>query len=132
MRCAVALFSAIAVATVYGQDHYGGSYGHGGLEIGGGHGHVQEYIDYRAVPRYHFNYDVHDPKNHDIKSQHEVRDGHETKGRYELLQPDGRRRIVEYVAGKHGANYNVRYEGHSQHGGYGAQQGGYGSQHGGY
>ncbi|CAG9840249.1 unnamed protein product [Diabrotica balteata] len=111
-------FFAIAVATVYGQDHYG-NYGHGGLEYGGDHQHLQEYIDYRAEPKYHFNYDVHDLKHHDIKSQHEVRDGKETKGRYELLQPDGRKRIVEYVAGKHGADYKVRYEGKANHGGYG-------------
>ncbi|CAH1179318.1 unnamed protein product [Phaedon cochleariae] len=108
----------IAVASVYGQGH-----GHG-LDIGGGdHHHLEEYIDYKAPPKYHWDYAVHDLKHHDIKSQYEVRDGKETKGRYELLQPDGRKRIVEYVAGKHGVDYKVRYEGKSEHGGIGALSG---------
>ncbi|CAH1113165.1 unnamed protein product [Psylliodes chrysocephalus] len=120
-------FLVISVAAVYGQ---GGGYGGHelpGLDLGGhGHDHhVQEYIDYRAPPHYHYDYAVHDLKHHDIKSQYEVRKGKETKGRYELLQPDGRKRIVEYVAGKHGVDYKVRYEGKSIHGGIGALGGSY-------
>lgn len=34
---------------------------------------------------------------------------------YSLIQPDGRKRIVEYEATKHGINYHVRFEGHAQH-----------------
>ncbi|CAG9864551.1 unnamed protein product [Phyllotreta striolata] len=116
-------FLVIAVTAVYGQ----GDYGHG-LDLGGGghgHHHLQEYIDYKAPPHYHYDYAVHDLKHHDIKSQYEHRDGKETKGRYELLQPDGRKRIVEYVAGKHGADYKVRYEGKAEHGGIGSLGGGY-------
>lgn len=70
---------------------------------------------FQAHPKYQYEYAVHDPKHHDFHSQHEVRDGHEVKGKYELLQPDGRKRIVEYVAGKHGADYKIHYEGHSHH-----------------
>ncbi|KAJ8954879.1 hypothetical protein NQ318_016815 [Aromia moschata] len=106
---------AILLATVYAQGGYGG-HGGSGLHLGslgGGHRHhLEEYVDYRAPPHYHYDYAVHDLKHHDIKSHYEVRDGKETKGRYELLQPDGRKRIVEYVAGKHGVDYKVRYEGH--------------------
>ncbi|KAJ8952465.1 hypothetical protein NQ314_007542 [Rhamnusium bicolor] len=85
-----------------------------------------------APPHYHYDYAVHDLKHHDIKSQYEVRDGKETKGRYELLQPDGRKRIVDYVDGKHGIDYKIRYEGHSEHGGIGALSGSGGGFGGGY
>ncbi|XP_045464084.1 adult-specific cuticular protein ACP-22-like isoform X2 [Harmonia axyridis] len=95
-------------------------------QFGGGHNehhHLEEYIDYKAPPHYHWDYAVHDLKHHDIKSQHETRDHDQTKGVYTLLQPDGRKRIVEYVAGKHGVDYKVRYEGHSEHGGIGSYSG---------
>ncbi|VEN54117.1 unnamed protein product [Callosobruchus maculatus] len=85
------------------------------------HHHLEEYHDYRAPPHYHYDYAVHDDHHHDYHSQHEERKHHDVKGKYELLQPDGRKRIVEYVAGKHGADYKVRYEGHSHHGGIGSQ-----------
>lgn len=78
------------------------------------------YCIFQAPPHYHYDYAVHDLKHHDIKSQWETRDHDETKGVYTLLQPDGRKRIVEYVAGKHGVDYKVKYEGHSEHGGIGA------------
>nr|AYA49944.1 cuticular protein 47 [Leptinotarsa decemlineata] len=116
----------VAVASVYSQGGYGGGYGgghFGGLGVGDHH-HLEEYIDYSAPPKYHYDYAVHDSHHHDFKSQYEARDGKETKGRYELLQPDGRKRIVEYVAGKHGVDYKVRYEGKSEHGGIGALSGG--------
>ncbi|KAG5861764.1 hypothetical protein JTB14_006598 [Gonioctena quinquepunctata] len=115
MNCVVVLaILVIAVASVNGQGGFGGGFGdhHD-------HHHVEEYIDYRAPPKYHYDYAVHDPHHHDFKSQHEVRNGHETKGQYQLLQPDGRRRIVDYVAGKHGIEYKIRYEGKSEHGGIG-------------
>lgn len=34
---------------------------------------------------------------------------------YSLVQPDGRKRIVEYEADKHGINYKVKFEGHAHH-----------------
>lgn len=71
---------------------------------------LEEYIDYQAPPKYHYDYAVHDLKTHDIKSQWETRDHDDTKGVYTLLQPDGKKRIVEYEAGKKGAYYNIRYE----------------------
>lgn len=64
---------------------------------------------FQAHPKYHYEYSVKDHKHHDYHSQHEERDGKEVKGRYELLQPDGRKRIVHYVAGKHGADYKIEY-----------------------
>ncbi|KAL3275184.1 hypothetical protein HHI36_019953 [Cryptolaemus montrouzieri] len=100
------------VASVYGQNGRGEH-----------HHHLEEYIDYKAPPHYHYDYAVHDLKHHDIKSQWEIRDHDKTKGVYTLLQPDGRKRIVEYEAGKHGIDYKVRYEGHSEHGGIGALSG---------
>lgn len=79
---------------------------------------------FQAPPHYHYDYAVHDLKHHDVKSHWETRDHDETKGVYTLLQPDGRKRIVEYVAGKHGVDYKVRYEGHAiEHEGYGEHQG---------
>jgi hypothetical protein len=98
----------LAVVSVSGQE----GFGH--------HHHLEEYVDYRARPHYHYDYHVHDHHTHDIKNQWEHRDGKETKGVYTLLQPDGRKRIVEYRAGKHGADYKIRYEGHSVHGGIGS------------
>jgi len=76
---------------------------------------IEEYKDYRAHPHYNYHYGVHDLKTHDIKNQWETRDGHNTKGSYELQQPDGRKRIVEYEADKDGIHYKVKYEGHAIH-----------------
>ncbi|EEZ99677.1 cuticle protein precursor [Tribolium castaneum] len=106
---AVLALLVLAVASVSAQ---GGE--------GYGHHHLEEYIDYRARPRYHYDYNVHDHHTHDFHHQWEHRDGKEVKGEYSLIQPDGRRRTVEYRAGKHGADYRIKYEGHSHHGGIGS------------
>ncbi|XP_026740115.1 histidine-rich glycoprotein-like [Trichoplusia ni] len=67
-------------------------------------------------PKYEFSYQVKDPHTHDIKSQHETRDGHVVKGEYSLHQPDGRVRTVKYHSDhKTGFNADVHYEGHAQH-----------------
>ncbi|CAH2075402.1 unnamed protein product, partial [Iphiclides podalirius] len=44
---------------------------------------------------------VHDHHTGDIKSQHEFRHGDLVKGGYELVEPDGRYRKVEYKADDH-------------------------------
>lgn len=50
--------------------------------------------------KYEFAYEVKDPHTHDIKSQHEHRDGDVVKGVYSLHQPDGTVRVVEYHSDK--------------------------------
>lgn len=70
----------------------------------------------QAVPHYHFEYGVHDPHTHDVKSHQESRHGDDVKGMYTVLEPDGTTRIVEYKAGKHtGFQATVRYIGHAKH-----------------
>lgn len=69
----------------------------------------------QVSPHYSYHYGVHDTKHHDIHSHWEERKDEETKGAYSLVQPDGKKRIVKYEAGKHGANYVVKYEGHAEH-----------------
>ncbi|KAK9882436.1 hypothetical protein WA026_021467 [Henosepilachna vigintioctopunctata] len=115
MNCVIVL--ALLVACTVSVN---GQFGDGGHDH---HHHLEEYVDYKAPPHYHWDYAVHDLKHHDIKSQWETRDHDQTKGMYTILQPDGRKRIVEYVAGKHGIDYKVKYEGHSEHGGIGALSG---------
>ncbi|XP_063905144.1 cuticle protein 8-like [Zophobas morio] len=51
-----------------------------------------------AVPNYDYNYVVRDPHSGDAKSQQESRQGDVVKGRYEFVEADGSRRIVEYFA----------------------------------
>ncbi|KAL1505349.1 hypothetical protein ABEB36_004936 [Hypothenemus hampei] len=68
------------------------------------------------VPNYHFEYGVHDPHTHDIKSQYEHREHDHVHGAYSLKEPDGTQRIVEYIAGPHtGFQAVVRRIGHAQH-----------------
>lgn len=55
----------------------------------------------QAFPEYKFSYSVHDHHTGDVKSQHEVRHGDLVKGGYELVEPDGRFRKVEYKADDH-------------------------------
>jgi len=68
-----------------------------------------EHYDHAAKP-YRFEYGVKDPHTHDIKSQHEVSDGHgNVKGSYRLVEPDGSTRVVEYTADhEHGFNAVVK------------------------
>lgn len=59
---------------------------------------------------------MHDPHTHDIKSQHEHRDGHNVKGGYTMKEADGTTRVVEYVADhKGGFQAVVKRIGEAQH-----------------
>ncbi|XP_055908509.1 cuticle protein 7 [Eupeodes corollae] len=50
---------------------------------------------------YEFAYSVSDKHTGDIKAQKEVRKGDRVEGVYELIEPDGHRRIVQYRSDKH-------------------------------
>ncbi|XP_011497706.1 PREDICTED: larval cuticle protein A2B-like [Ceratosolen solmsi marchali] len=49
-------------------------------------------------PQYSYSYDVHDAHTGDIKNQQETRDGDVVQGSYSLVEADGTRRTVNYVA----------------------------------
>ncbi|CAH1401424.1 unnamed protein product [Nezara viridula] len=85
------------------------------------HWEHEEVEHYDSHPRYKFEYSVHDPHTHDIKSQEESRDGDYVKGYYKLKESDGSVREVHYTADKHsGFNTKVTkdglplYEGHQE------------------
>ncbi|KAJ6646492.1 Cuticle protein [Pseudolycoriella hygida] len=54
-----------------------------------------------APAHYDFSYSVHDGHTGDIKSQSESRKGDAVSGRYELIDSDGHKRVVEYTADDH-------------------------------
>lgn len=59
-------------------------------------------IEHHDAPaEYEFSYAVHDDHTGDIKSHQESRKGHAVTGKYELIDSDGYRRIVEYTADEH-------------------------------
>jgi len=60
-----------------------------------------EYHNDDAPAEYEFSYSVHDDHTGDIKSHQESRKGHAVTGKYELIDSDGYRRIVEYTADEH-------------------------------
>lgn len=66
--------------------------------------------DHYAPKPYNFEYGVKDVHTHDIKSQHEMSDGHgNVKGSYSLAEADGSTRVVEYTADhEHGFNAVVK------------------------
>ncbi|XP_054270134.1 cuticle protein 7-like [Macrosteles quadrilineatus] len=66
---------------------------------------------YDPNPQYNFEYSVHDDSTYDIKSQHEERNGDYVKGSYELYEPDGTKRIVEYSDDGYGFQAVVHKEG---------------------
>ncbi|XP_069705574.1 cuticle protein 19-like [Periplaneta americana] len=75
------------------------------------HGH-----DYDAHPQYDFSYGVSDAHTHDIKEQHETRDGDKVEGYYKLVEPDGTTRTVHYTADKHnGFHAHVQKSGYASH-----------------
>lgn len=60
---------------------------------------------------YRFEYFVNSPQTEDFKAQHEERIGDIVRGSYSLVEPDGRRRTVEYTADpQHGFNAIVKHE----------------------
>ncbi|XP_037299446.1 cuticle protein 8 [Manduca sexta] len=63
--------------------------------------HVPIHHDHYAFPEYKFAYSVHDHHTGDVKAQHELRHGDIVKGGYELVEPDGSFRKVEYKADDH-------------------------------
>ncbi|XP_046399551.1 cuticle protein 21-like [Ischnura elegans] len=68
--------------------------------------------DFDPHPQYSFSYDVQDATTGDSKGQTETRDGDVVQGSYNLAEPDGTRRIVEYTADPvNGFNAVVRKEG---------------------
>lgn len=67
-------------------------------------------------PEYKFEYSVHDPHTHDIKSQEETRHGDLVKGYYKLKEADGTLREVHYTADhKNGFQAEVHRSGHASH-----------------
>ncbi|XP_030377152.1 cuticle protein 7 [Scaptodrosophila lebanonensis] len=61
---------------------------------------LQPELDYGPVA-YEFHWAVHDEHTGDIKSQKESRKDDKVEGIYELIDPDGYRRIVQYKADDH-------------------------------
>ncbi|KAG8248570.1 hypothetical protein J6590_036928 [Homalodisca vitripennis] len=75
--------------------------------------YVEDYYD--PHPKYKFEYGVHDPHTHDIKNQKEERDGDVVKGFYELVEPDGSKRVVHYTADHHTGFNAVVHREHNVH-----------------
>ncbi|KAI5645272.1 insect cuticle protein domain-containing protein [Phthorimaea operculella] len=81
------------------------------IEFQDKHGHKD--YDYRAHPHYEYKYQVDDKHTHDIKSQHESRDGDHVKGYYELHEPHGSVRKVQYESDKKtGFQATVKHDTH--------------------
>lgn len=72
---------------------------------------LEDRHDYDHQPAaYKYEYSVNSPHTGDYKSQHEERVGDTVRGSYSLIEPDGRRRIVDYTAdAEHGFNAVVRH-----------------------
>lgn len=80
------------------------------------YGHHDDHHDYHAPAHYEFKYGVEDPHTGDKKSQHETRSGDVVKGQYQLVEPDGTIRTVDYTSDKHnGFNAVVTRSGHAHH-----------------
>ncbi|XP_055618818.1 larval cuticle protein A3A-like [Toxorhynchites rutilus septentrionalis] len=61
--------------------------------------------EYDPNPQYSYSYGVSDALTGDQKSQQESRNGDVVQGSYSLVEPDGTKRIVEYIADPiHGFN----------------------------
>ncbi|XP_069705062.1 cuticle protein 19-like [Periplaneta americana] len=77
---------------------------------------VFEEHEHNHHPKYDFKYGVKDSHTHDIKEQHETRDGDKVEGYYKLVEADGTTRTVHYTADKHnGFNAHVQKSGHASH-----------------
>lgn len=62
--------------------------------------HHDEYHN-ESPAEYEFSYSVNEHSTGDIKSHQESRKGNAVTGKYELIDSDGYRRIVEYTADEH-------------------------------
>ncbi|PSN46536.1 Cuticle protein 19 [Blattella germanica] len=77
---------------------------------------TEKLVRKQAHPKYSFKYGVKDAHTHDIKEQHETRDGDKVSGYYKLVEPDGTTRTVHYTSDKHsGFNAHVEKSGHRSH-----------------
>ncbi|XP_026739718.1 cuticle protein 19-like [Trichoplusia ni] len=110
------LLAVVAAQHGHHHDHHHG-HASSSQSLHQHHSHgTEKHVEYYGHPKYEFSYQVKDPHTHDIKSQHETRDGHLVHGEYSLHQPDGRIRTVKYHADhKTGFNADVHYEGHATH-----------------
>lgn len=70
----------------------------------------EKHMDYDEPAQYEYGYTVHDDQSGDYKMHTEKRDGDTVRGRYEVLDPDGFKRIVEYTADGGGFNAVVHRE----------------------
>ncbi|CAD6997098.1 cuticle protein 8 [Ceratitis capitata] len=64
-------------------------------------GELRDLHEEHGPVAYEFQYEVHDPHTGDIKSQKEARKDDHVVGVYQLIEPDGHRRIVHYKADDH-------------------------------
>lgn len=98
-------FQLIVFTALFGRLILAHQSSFGGVDHSYDYGHHEH-----AATPYHFEYGVKDVHTHDIKSQHEVSDGHgNVKGSYRLVEPDGSTRVVEYTADhEHGFNAVVK------------------------
>lgn len=63
---------------------------------------------FRIIPEgYSFGYSVRNSETNDIKSHNELRIGDHVRGSYQLVDPDGFKRIVLYTADKQGFKAKV-------------------------
>ncbi|XP_055377354.1 TPR-containing protein DDB_G0280363-like [Condylostylus longicornis] len=68
--------------------------------------HLVEH-DHSIIPvEYQFQYGVQDHHTGDVKEHQESRKGDHVEGKYELVEPDGHKRIVQYTSDKH-AGFNA-------------------------
>ncbi|XP_028168297.1 histidine-rich glycoprotein-like [Ostrinia furnacalis] len=121
--CFAALVALAAAQSEHGHHHHGYSSQHISRHDGKAekvtvhvkdkHGHVHEIHDYKAYPKYEFEYKVEDKHTGDHKTQHEHRDGDDVKGFYSLHEPDGSERKVDYHSDKHtGFHATVKHNTH--------------------
>ncbi|GJQ76622.1 hypothetical protein Trydic_g15484 [Trypoxylus dichotomus] len=67
-------------------------------------------VEESSPAAYDFEYAVDDPHTGDAKIHQESRRGDQVQGRYSLVEPDGTKRTVEYVADHNGFNAVVHKE----------------------
>lgn len=60
--------------------------------------HTPVTLEVPPAPKYAYSYDVHDSLTGDSKAQYEQRDGDVVRGSYSLIDPDGFKRTVTYIA----------------------------------